>query len=427
MKNKNMISRKFAYILHRIFNERHSNWALLAEMLIVSSVVWYLVDCTYTIVARANEPTGFDATNCYRLTLAHITSDAPDYDAARPSDSIDINVEDKLRLLERIRHDEDIELAAYSMRNAPYDGGMVNCGLRYDTLETNVTNIACQPDFIRIFRYWGINGETPAQLAAQLKDNNIFISEGAFKGKTDERLLINKDVSLRSDTNQTHRVAAVIHPIKRFTWEELSQTREIVYLIDNDILYGEGFGVNLSVRVKENRTDGFKERFKEKIKGKKMREGNIYVSDVASYDDLKEASNAGQYYTVRFYTVALVFLMANVFLGLLGTFWFRTQHRYPEIGLQKAVGATNADITLRLFAEAVLLMTAAFVPSLIIDLNIAHADLTEHYKGLAYETPRFIVCAAISYVLMLIIISLGIWFPAKKAVKANPADVLRGE
>ena len=123
----------------------------------------------------------------------------------------------------------------------------------------------------------------------------------------------------------------------------------------------------------------------------------------------------------------IVFLLVNVFLGLLGTFWFRTQHRFPEIGLQKAIGATNTDITLRLLAEGVLLLTIAFLPSLLIDFGMGYNELTDYYRGVTLGTGRFIVCAAIAYALMLTIIALGIWFPALRATKANPVDVLRGE
>ena len=38
------------------------------------------------------------------------------------------------------------------------------------------------------------------------------------------------------------------------------------------------------------------------------------------------------------------FLLLNIFLGLLGTFWFRTQQRRSEIALHKAHGATDLSL-----------------------------------------------------------------------------------
>jgi putative ABC transport system permease protein len=39
------------------------------------------------------------------------------------------------------------------------------------------------------------------------------------------------------------------------------------------------------------------------------------------------------------YLVGGAFLLLNIFLGILGTFWFRTQQRKGEIALFKALAA----------------------------------------------------------------------------------------
>lgn len=426
MKSRNIISRKFAYILHQIFNEWRSNWALLAELLIVSSVVWYIVDCTYVLVVRAMEPTGFDITNSYRIEVSEVEEGALGYDPAH-SGSDETKIADRLALTDRLRHDEDIEAAAYSWRNDPFQGAYMGNMLKCDTLEAQVRSIVCQPDFIKVFRYQGTDGKTPEQLAALLKDRNILVSDGVYGKDFDMSRLAGKPLILHLEDSVPWRYAGAIVPVKRFTWEEASTANVALMPMTYRQMTGGGMGMSLAIRVKDSRTQGFADRFREKIKGQKMRVGNLYISDFTSYEDLKKDSETSVNTQMNYYIVGIIFLMLNVFLGLLGTFWFRTQHRFPEIGLQKVIGATNADITLRLVAEAMLLMTIAFIPSLLIDFNIAHAELTMYYCGTTLSVPRFIVCALISYALMLLIICLGIWFPAVKAIKANPVEVLRGE
>lgn len=432
MKRKKL-SRIYSYILHQIYNEKHSNWALLAELLIVSCIVWYLVDCSYTIIARNTEPTGFDATNCYNLVLEKLGAETIGYDSEHP-ESEEEEIAAKLALLDRIRRDADIEAAAFSVRNDPYDLSSRTSGIRYDTpndtLEAFPRFIQCQPDFLKVFRYRSLTGKTPEQLADILKDNYILLSEGIFGKEHDVRQLIGKEIFLGYYGPNPYRLRLgdVIAPVKRYDAEELIYTNVAVLTLQgDDWLVEDGRMLSLSIRVKEGRTKGFEERFREKIANKKMRAGNYYVSNIISYEARKQSIMRESYEQMRFYAVALAFLLVNVFFGLLGTFWFRTQQRFSEIGLQKALGATNTDITLRLLTEAAWVLTIAFIPSLIIDWSIADAGVTNPYRGVTFETERFIVCAAITYGIMLLIIALGIWFPALRATKSHPAEVLRGE
>lgn len=423
---KNRISRTFAYILHQIWNEKRSNSALFAELLIVGCIVWYLVDSAFVIVSKRTEPTGFDATNCYRIEMGYLTEGSVGYDPVIGADTTHSIVDDRLALLDRIRHDEDIEAAAYSMRNDPYNGSSMQGDFRVDTFQVNPRIIICQPDFLKVFRYKGVDGETPEKLASMLKDDNVFLSYMKRYRHDWHKYINKKQVVMKGEPDGYFRLAALVSPVKRFTWEEQAGNDVIVQLMTNDY-FEQTSMISLSIRVKESKTPGFEERFKEKIKNKKMREGNMYVSDITSYDTLRQSTESGEDAKLRNSIVCIGFLLVNVFLGLLGTFWFRTQHRFPEIGLQKAIGATNKDITLRLFSEAAIIMTLAFVVSLIIDANIAYAHLTQYYMGETLTTSRFIICALISYFLMLLIIALGIWMPAFRAAKTSPVDVLRGE
>ena len=113
------------------------------------------------------------------------------------------------------------------------------------------------------------------------------------------------------------------------------------------------------------------------------------------------------------------FLLLNIFLGLLGTFWFRTQQRRSEIALHKAHGATDRAIFSRLLSEGILLLAIVTPVALLIDYNLAHLELNSWRNGTTLEWDRLLLCAAISFVLITLMIVIGIGIPARKAMKVR--------
>lgn len=424
---KNRLSRIFAYLLHQLWNERRANLPLFAELLIVSSIVWYLVDCTFVVVSTRLEPTGFDATNCFKLSLGTLNEGSVGYDATRNADDEDAVVADYLALIDRVRHDPDVEAAAYSIANDPYNGSRITSMFTLDTLSLNARLIFCQPDFVRVFRYQGADGQTPDQLASLFRQGETLVSTGAFGPNTDLHPWLRKPAIDVGDSLRWS-IAGLIQPVKRFTWEEMADAEVfLVPLTNANLAESSANQISLSVRVGDAKANAFEQHFRQKIKNQRMRVGNIYVSDVTSYDRLRHDTESAQDAALRNHLVGIAFLLVNVFLGLLGTFWFRTQQRFPEIGVEKALGATNADIGLRLFAEAAAITTLAFLVSLVIDVNIALAGLTNDYGGTTFTVGRFACSASVAYLLLFVIIALGIWLPTVWAARTNPVDVLRGE
>ena len=119
------------------------------------------------------------------------------------------------------------------------------------------------------------------------------------------------------------------------------------------------------------------------------------------------------------------FLLLNILLGIVGTFWFRTQHRRSELALRVAVGSSRAQLWGRLNNEGIVLLSLAALPAAVICYNIGYLDLTDGY--MEWGTARFLITFAISYFLMALMILAGIWFPARQAIRIQPAEALREE
>ena len=62
--------------------------------------------------------------------------------------------------------------------------------------------------------------------------------------------------------------------------------------------------------------------------------------------------------------------------------------------------------------EGVLLLVLAFIPSLVISFNIAHMDLIDTYQ-LPFTWLRFAICGGITFVLIVLMIICGVWYPAR--------------
>ena len=115
-------------------------------------------------------------------------------------------------------------------------------------------------------------------------------------------------------------------------------------------------GLELCVRVREGQDNDFIERLKADSESQ-FRIGNIFISEIRSFKDIRRNYKQAWTNDIRNYVMGMGFLLLNIFLGLLGTFWFRTQQRRSEIALHKAHGATDRAIFSRLLSEGILLLS----------------------------------------------------------------------
>ena len=122
----------------------------------------------------------------------------------------------------------------------------------------------------------------------------------------------------------------------------------------------------------------------------------------------------------------LGFLLMNIFLGVIGTFWFRTQQRRREVALRMAMGSSRQGVFLRLMSEGILLLTLAAVPAVIIAFNVGMAELVDVEK-LPFGGGRFLAAVVATWSLMAVMIVAGIWYPARGAMKVQPAEALHDE
>ena len=408
-------------LLTQIKNEWLSNLWLALELLVVSVVMWYVVDYLYTRAATYLEPRGFNIEHCYLIELGELTPKSPDY---TPDKSRDDTHADIAELVERLRRRPEVEAVSLSQNSYPYNGSNSSGEVRYDTLQSPGWTIRrmVTPDFVRVFRYQGTRGETPEQLAEMLERGEFLASDNLYR-KYDRKLteFVGKRFQLFGDTTKTYQLGAALQNVR---YHDYDQARSSYCFLAKQSFYD--VGLELCVRVREGQDNNFITKLKEDSESQ-FRIGNLFISEIRSFHDIRRNFQQAWTNDIRNYVMGMGFLLLNIFLGLLGTFWFRTQQRRSEIALHKAHGATDGAIFRRLLSEGLLLLAVVTPIALVIDWNLAHLELNSWRNGTTLEWDRLLLCAGISFVLMALMIAIGIGIPARKAMKVQPAEALHDE
>ena len=90
-------------------------------------------------------------------------------------------------------------------------------------------------------------------------------------------------------------------------------------------------------------------------------------------------------------------------------------------------GATKSNVFIRQITEGFIILCLATIPAIIIDFNIANAELNEWRNGTTLEAGRFIITVLISFGLIAVMMLIGIWIPARRAMRIQPAEALHNE
>ena len=404
-------------IFKQIRNEWRSNVWLCVELLIVSVVLWYVTDYLVASYTVASRPLGFDVEHCYKLTIDKVSAQSPEY---VPENEID----DYTQLRERFERRPEIEAVSTSANSHPYIGSNSGGEITVDTLKASGYNILrqVQPDFVRVFRYEGLNGESPEELAEVLRQGKALISANLLSefGIEDPSGFVGKRVYMWEDSLSAMVVGAIIKPVRYHDYVQGTMNKTMV-------VTGPDAWYDWTIRVRENMDEDIVEKLMADAETQ-FRVGNFYLANVEPFSSLRDNILRGEHTAQRNQLTIMGFLLVNIFLGMLGTFWFRTQQRVPDLAVRMVSGATRGQIFRLLTGEGLLLLTIVTPIALAIDLNLAHLELNSYLEPYGYFSwTHVLLCGGIAYGLMAIMIVAGIAVPARRAMRIAPAEALRDE
>lgn len=410
----------FSHILKLIINQWRGNLWILAELFISFICIWQVGNVFSSLLSHKLRDTGFDLEHVYRVTTAIREKDSPSYDPDSPL------TDNWKELVERVRRCPGVESVGLTSYTAfPYTGSTNGRSYFGDTTRTTALRGQLTPDVIRVLHITSPSPEVDLvketstgqtcflvspQAMEQLYDKNTVRCRIYTKDERDKAypgILCSYLTNEYADNNDN-----------RALWEIWSEGRMIEKNANKDL--------TMLIRVHPDADHDFRETFLSTMRAQ-LTAGNLSIVNLTRMEEYRtyilNLSSINLMYGAGYFLAAFFFICA--FLGIIGTFWFRTESRTSEIGLRMALGATRRQVRWQMIGEGLMLLGIVWLPAVIVSYVLRTAVWDN--ETLLSDTVLFITLTAVTTVLLMLLIVAGIWIPARQASRINPVDALHYE
>lgn len=427
-------------ILKNLWSRRRRNGWLLAELILVAILSWYIFDPVMVVTYERHLPLGYDADRLCMVSVGMLPHEAPGY-GPQAADSASL-MQTYLNLVDRTRQHPDVEQAT-PVLSFVYPGAMGNGTSSFIAEGDSVAHTALFIEFLphtHFFETYGFQSGKGSMSAAQLSDldngDYYIMTEDLLEGMFRTHIYRNQRCWKVNGTDTCY--TAVKGTVKSCKYLSDKRPVPIVFMpLQNPDILSSLDNMRIVVRLKEGvRMERFLHDFRPWML-RQLRIGNLYARELQSYNEInaaREFSDSTVLYR-RSLSIALFFLV-NLCLGVIGTFWMQTRTRREEVGVMLSYGATPHRIRLLLLGEGTALTTLATFIGCFIYLQYAFSEgLNTGSSLMEAVTPswvdnfglHFFLVSLMVYVILLLVVWIGIYIPARRISSISPTEALRDE
>lgn len=425
-------------ILKNLWSRRRRNGWLLAELILVAILSWYIFDPVMVVTYERHLPLGYDADRLCMVSVTMFSQEASGYEP-QAADSASL-VQAYLNLVDRVRRHPDVEQAT-PVLSFVYPGAMGIGTSSFIAEGDSVAHTALFIEFLphtHFFETYGFQSGKGSMSAAQLSDldNGYYyimtedLLEGMFRTHTYRNQRCWKVTG--TDTCYT----AVKGTVKVCKYLSDKRPVPIVFMpLQNPDIRSRLDNMRIVVRLKEGvRMGRFLHDFRPWML-RQLRIGNLYARELQSYDEINAAREFDSTMLYRCNLSIALFFLVNLCLGVIGTFWMQTRTRREEVGVMLSFGATPHRIRLLLLGEGTALTTLATFIGCFIYLQYAFSEGLNMGNSLAEVVIdwidnfglHFFFVSLMVYVILLLVVWIGIYIPARRISSISPTEALRDE
>ncbi|MCF2497128.1 ABC transporter permease [Dyadobacter chenhuakuii] len=385
------------HLFKLIWNKKGTHSLLIIEILASFLVLFGVLSLIVFNVRNYLQPIGFKYEQVWNVDLA---KNQDTVEVARKLTSV----------MQRIRSYKEVETATRMSSNTPFSANQVSGAMTYNKVTVGADFYYTDPDFNKTLDLPLLKGRWYREGDRVAKFIPIVINK-----KLEDKLFLNEtslNKVIKIDDKSSYKVVGVIDKFKA-KGEFMSDNPGVFEMLAKDDVW------NSNVLIKTKR--GTDANFEAKL-----------VKDIAmmlpgwgievSY--LKESRLNRHNLTlvpVLIFLIISAFLLTNVALGLFGILNLNISRRKNEIGLRRAMGATEGKVAIQFLGEIWVIATFSLIIGLLFAVQFPLMNVFD------LDSEIYITSIFASIAVIYIIVTLCAWLPSKQASRIHPAIALHEE
>lgn len=420
-------------IFKNIWAHRRRNLWILIELIIISVAAWIVIEPLVVFKYTISRHPGYDIDRLVRIELA-----------AKPTEekySREERYDDITRILTKLRSNPQVESATIASSMCFENNSLSISSLPNDSINGVYVDVEFVPgtDFFKTFGITADNGKEFKE--PECNKNDIIISSSVSK-------IVHPGVN------------AVDHYLNEHSKMDHGRDKRIVGVVD-DALYQSILGRTAIVYKAMTQKDVNKRvknfaivaRMKPGVSpvdfvrdhaesiNTDLCSGPMYAHSPQTYAELRDRMAANELNNIAIMTALVVFLIVNLCLGIIGTFYLQTRDRSRDAGIMRAFGATRGSICRNLIAEGWLMAIVSWILGCFgVWLWVRKDGFTQpdnihnvYCEAVNKVIPLWIddfathfwAISGIVLLLLLITVTIGVYIPARRIAAISPVDALR--
>ncbi len=429
-------------IFKTLWARRTRNAWIMLELVIVTIIMWLMVDRVVVNSYIHSRDLGYDEDLLFTVELDEYKPANPAYDEAQGNQGA--RQENIMRILQRLRQIPGVEAATIANSSMRFNGSgfSINALEAADSVhEAYVTKISFYPgtDFFSTFGVKSRDGVTPYVEPDNLAGGSI-ITTTAAKAVFPNTSPIGQriyDFDATEYGGSTNIIADVVGDVICFS----NAARSLAYFESSQINNSPSDYILVARKAAGVSDKEMLSALRDALP--QLKSGMVYTHNPQPYSSMRDSVEHEQQVSIGLSYAVMVFFMVNICLALIATFYVQIRSRSRDAGIMRAYGFRKGTLELMMIAEGWILTVLSWIigtglffmiglqENFTNDKFVSAANLSlkffKIYNPMWYDDllTRCVVLGSISLLILLVIVTIGIWLPARKIAHANPVDTIR--
>lgn len=383
------------HLLKLLWNKKGSHSLMIIEIWASFMVLFGLLSLIAFNARNYLEPIGFSYENVWAVALTS------NQDTTALTEKV-------ARIMQRIRAYPEVESASRSNDNYPFSASMNSNKLEYGKTSIGADYYFTDADYAVTLNLPVVSGRWYADEDRVSKYTPVVINE-----KLREALFINENPlgKIIKDGDGSYKVVGTVGRFKA-KGEFMSDKPAIFKMTDQ----GPENKVVL-VKTKPNTDANFEAKMIKDLAA--MVPG--WGMEVSYLTESRKNRQNLTLVPVIIFLIISGFLLINVALGLFGILNLSIARRRSEIGLRRAMGATEGSVTFQFLGEMWVLAAFSVILGLLFAMQFPIMNVFDIASGV------YLTAIAAAIIVIFIIVTLCAWYPSRQAARVQPAVALHEE